>query len=252
MTSKVEGEFIELEVTERRIIMYLPIEYKLDAERIFPVVFLHDGDFLFRESIDVIEQNVRAGVTEPVVFVGIESEKRNDEYTPWEQEALFGNWSFSGKGDVYLESIYQTIVPYVQKHFRISSEARNMALGGVSLGGLISLYAMYRTENIFKNFILISASLWFKDFIPFMKDSLLADDLNIYMYVGEREGMKKSNAQKCMVPNNKIAYHILQEASSDPNKSIKFETDPLGTHEDSFFLQYFPNSIKFLFPALKD
>ncbi|WP_211356422.1 hypothetical protein [Psychrobacillus lasiicapitis] len=47
--TKVEGGFIKLEVTKRKIIMYFPIEYKLDAERIFPVVYLHDGDFFYLE-----------------------------------------------------------------------------------------------------------------------------------------------------------------------------------------------------------
>lgn len=243
------GELITFEHIERQIIVYLPKEYHLFTERKFPTVFLQDGDFLFNESIVAIENNVEKGITEPVIFIGIDSQLRNDEYTPWEMPALFKDWSFGGKGDDYLDYVYKELVPYMTRSFRISQEPSKLALGGVSLGGLISLYAMYKTEPVFDNFILISASVWFKDFIHYMETSRLDRECRVYMYVGEQEGIQKTNAQKDMVPNSKRIYEILKEKIIGADRRLKFETDPLGTHNDTFFLQYFPNSIRFLFPA---
>lgn len=82
-----------------------------------------------------------------------------------------------------------------------------------------------------------------------MEASRLDRECRIYMYVGEQEGIHKTNVQKDMVPNSKRAYDILKEKIDEADQRVKFETDPLGTHNDMFFLQYFPNSIRFLFPA---
>lgn len=249
MTKEMVGELIAFEHMDRQITMYLPKEYHTFEERIFPAVFLQDGDFLFKEAIAELERDVEKGITEPVIFVGIDSQLRNDEYTPWQMPALFKDWSFGGKGDEYLNYVYQELVPYIKSSYRITHDPKGLALGGVSLGGLISLYAMYKTNPIFDNFILISASVWFKDFIDYMEKSRLSGAFKVYMYVGEQEGVHKTNAQKDMVPNSKRAYEILREKLNEADHRLKFETDPLGTHNDSFFLQYFPNSIRFLFPA---
>lgn len=92
------GELTTFEHMGRQIIAYLPKAYHLFTERSFPAVFLQDGDFLFKESIADIERDVEEGITEPVIFIGIDSQLRNDEYTPWEMPALFKDWSFGGKG----------------------------------------------------------------------------------------------------------------------------------------------------------
>lgn len=250
MNMEIEGELLELldlAWGERKVTVYLPKEYYIEPERVFPAVFVHDGDFLFKESIEVIEANVREGLTEPVVFIGIDSEHRNDDYTPWEMGALHSNWTFGGKGDPYLDYVYQELVPHIQNRFRISREREDLALGGVSLGGLISLYAMYRAENIFGKFIIISASVWFKDFIEYMQSHTLKNDPKVYMYVGEQEGVKKTNVQQYMVPNSKLAYGILRDSIAAPDLRMKFETDVDGTHDDPYFIKYFPNSIKFLY-----
>lgn len=245
----MSGELTTFEHMGRQITVYLPKAYQLFTERSFSAVFLQDGDFLFKEAIADIERDVEEGITEPVIFVGIDSQLRNDEYTPWEMPALFKDWSFGGKGDDYLDYVYNELVPYMKSSFRISHEPKKLALGGVSLGGLISLYAMYKSEPIFENFIFISASVWFKDFIHYMENSRLDREYRVYMYVGEQEGIHKTNEQKDMVPNSKRACDILKEKMGGADQHLKFETDPLGTHNDTFFLQYFPNSIRFLFPA---
>lgn len=250
MTKEIAGEFVILHPRDRQITVYIPKEYHEYPERIFPAVFLQDGDFLFRETIANIEKDVREGITEPVIFVGIDSQLRNDEYTPWQMPALFKDWSFGGKGDDYLDYVCHDLVPYMKKSYRIFREPEKLALGGVSLGGLISLYAMYRSEPVFDRFIFISASVWFKDFIRYMESSRIDRELSVYMYVGEQEGIHKTNAQKDMVPNSKRAYELLKEQRNGVDDTLKFQSDPLGTHNDVFFLQYFPESIRFLFPAV--
>ncbi|OAB40252.1 alpha/beta hydrolase [Paenibacillus antarcticus] len=142
------------------------------------------------------------------IFVGIDSRLRNDEYTPWQMPALFKDWSFGGKGDDYLDYVYQDLVPHMKSSFRISREPQKLALGGVSLGGLISLYAMYKSEHIFDNFILISASVWFKDFISYMETTRLDRGFNVYMYVGEQEGVTRLmyRSEWCQVANVPLIY----------------------------------------------
>lgn len=149
-------------------------------------------------------------------------------------------------GDSYLDFVYEQVCPYIKELFRISED---IALGGVSLGGLISMYAMYRKKNLFNRYILLSSSVWFTNFIGYMESNTIDYHPKVYMYVGEKEGIKKTNIQKNMVPNNKRAFNILQNTIAEPARNLLFETDPEGVHDDPFFLHYFPRSLQFLYPT---
>lgn len=236
-------------INGRKITVLLPASYSHDLNRHYPAVFLQDGDFLFREKLESIEALERMQLMEPVILIGIDSESRLDEYTPWEHPALIPpNPAFKGQGEYYLNWIELQLIPKLRSSFRISPHARDLAIGGASLGGLISLYAMYRKHHVFSKFILLSSSLWFDGFLHFMASHPLPDHLRAYMYVGEKEGAQKSNIQRFMVANHFEAHNILSGKLAPAPSSLIFETHAEGVHEDTFFIHYFLRSLVFLFP----
>ena len=245
----VEGTISEIYCRGRNITLYFPKEYEDQPEQNFPILFLQDGDFLFKDALIAIEENVRNGIASPVILAGIHSERRNDEYTPWPKPALVGDFSFAGDGDTYLCSLENEIIPFIESQYRISPNPSNRALGGASLGGLISIYAMYKKDKVFRKFMLISSSLWFEGFIEFMRSNQLDPTLQAYMYIGEKEGITKTNIQRHMVVNNNIGYHILHNQLKSPSQQIRFESDPDGIHDDPYFIHYFIRGLSFLFPG---
>lgn len=51
MTQIRAGELVLFEHIDRQITVYLPKEYHLFPERIFPAVFLQDGDFCSKRRL---------------------------------------------------------------------------------------------------------------------------------------------------------------------------------------------------------
>ncbi|MNR60216.1 hypothetical protein D3C85_1816470 [compost metagenome] len=66
------------------------------------------------------------------------------------------------------------------------------------------------------------------------------------MYVGELEGLYKTNIQRHMVPLTRQAHTILQDQGFD-ERLLRFETSPQGTHDTAFFSRQFPAALKWMF-----
>src|SRR6516225_158317 len=84
-------------------IVYVPPLYAAEQERLYPVLFMQDGQNLFDPETSFVKGNhwrmgetadalIEAGEIEPLVIVGIYNtgERRIDEYTPVEDRRLGG------------------------------------------------------------------------------------------------------------------------------------------------------------------
>ncbi|SFS56062.1 hypothetical protein [Paenibacillus sp. 453mf] len=83
----------------RSIHIYTPPTYHKDNSVAFPAVIVQDGDYLFTGSMEELEVDFASGTTQEVLFIGIEPNRRDCEYTPWEAELEV----FGGEGETYLE-----------------------------------------------------------------------------------------------------------------------------------------------------
>lgn len=110
----------------------------------------------------------------------------DDEMSPWECPALTeDDTPCTGGADTYLVWLTQTLIPKVEKHF--SGEIPYRALAGYSLAGLFALYAPYKT-SIFSRIASMSGSLWFPDFISYIKSNKMVRKPDcIFLSLGETE-----------------------------------------------------------------
>ena len=77
--------------------------------------------------------------------VCISGEDWNRDLTPWPAEGVFKRGeNFGGKADAYLALLTETIIPRTEEALALIPRFR--ALAGVSLAGLFSVYAAYRTD----------------------------------------------------------------------------------------------------------
>jgi predicted alpha/beta superfamily hydrolase len=129
----------------------------------------------------VLEEDFAIGVTQIVIFIGIEPIERNHEYTPWKAPELQDNGFFNGEGDSYLKFVTEKVIPFVRERYRIIADPEQTGITGGSLGALISL-----------------------KFLEFVESRTFEqDNIRMYMYVCEQEGVGRAALQKDMVPNNK-------------------------------------------------
>lgn len=74
-------EMQQLEVEGRKLTVFLPPSYAFSG-RPYPVVYLHDGAKLMMSTLNYMYRLFREGLLAEVIVVGVDSEARNDEYTP--------------------------------------------------------------------------------------------------------------------------------------------------------------------------
>ena len=153
---------------DRDIIVYLPPGYDESERRRYPVFYLHDGQNLFDEETafcgqewradETAEQLIRDGIIQPVILVGIYNTgvNRIDEYTPTPDS----HGHSGGKARLYGDMIVEDLKPFIDAEYRTAPGPENTAMGGSSLGGLVTLYLGLRRPDIFGKLAVLSPSVW--------------------------------------------------------------------------------------------
>lgn len=240
-----------LDVRGRELIVYLPPSYDQSAGRHYPVAYVQDQGEPFQECLNYLEHSFRAGELQEAILVGISTDDRNREYTPWPAKALLeGRPPFGGEGRVYVDEVADVIKPYIDSRYRTLIGPEHTAIIGGSLGGLISLFAGYWRHDIFGRIGMLSGSLWYEGVLDYIRDQGgLPNSIKLFMSVGQNEGIYKQNAQRYMFPYHLEAHRHWLGNGADEQRRLRLIVDPNGTHDPIFMYKYFTEALKWLFEA---
>lgn len=140
------------------------------------------------------------------ILVAISNINWNNDLSPWECQPLYKNdSSYEGKANQYLELLVTKIIPQVESIIKnkLNKEIKFWAIAGYSLAGLFSLYSGYRT-NYFKRIVSASGSLWYPNFIEYVKSNKISQDVNkIYFSLGNKEKNTKIELLKSVEERTK-------------------------------------------------
>jgi predicted alpha/beta superfamily hydrolase len=177
----------------RNLDVYLPDSYGTGRRR-YPVVYIQDGQNLSDPAIAFggntwhLDEGLpwlAARGIEPIV-VGIHNTgaQRLAEYSPFADPGHGG-----GDGDRYTRFLIDTIKPRIDAAYRTRKERAATVIAGSSMGGLISLYAIFPRPSPFRGAAVLSPSVWFggREILSFVQRSRLTRG-RIYLDVGTREG----------------------------------------------------------------
>ncbi len=113
-------------------------------------------------------------------LIAVEVEDWNRELSPWEAPAVFGNEGFgSGAADTLTEILKLC-----------SDKSKTYYIGGYSLAGLFALWAAFQTD-VFSGVAAASPSVWFPDFVGYMKENKIKCD-TVYLSLGDKEEKTKN------------------------------------------------------------
>jgi predicted alpha/beta superfamily hydrolase len=225
----------------RRIWIYLPDSYAL-TRRKYPVVYMHDGQNVFDaatsfsgewgvdEALDSLGKEVGESI---VVAIDNGGDKRLNEYSPFDNPR-YGK----GEGAAYVDFIVQTLMPFINKHYRTKRSSRFNSIAGSSMGGLISFYAILKYPGKFGAAGVFSPAFWI---VPQLKDYALSRAKKvkgkIYFFAGQQES-------ESMVPDMLSVFEIMnQHSKADMKTVIRAE----GRHSESTWRNEFPGFYKWLF-----
>ncbi len=232
--------------TTRRIWIYLPPNYATSTKK-YPVIYMQDAQNLFNDAtsfsgewkIDETLNQLFAEGNPDAIVVGIENggAERLNEYSPWKNDKYGG-----GKGDAYTEFLVKTLKPFIDKSYRTLPQAKNTALIGSSMGGLISFYAGLKYPEKFGKLGIFSPSFWFdfKDLNFFVnKNSKKLKHTKFYFLAGKKE------SENMVSDIEKVIPVLIKKGVPEENIKTKFDED--GTHSESYWSREFGAAYLWLF-----
>ncbi|WP_394217470.1 alpha/beta hydrolase [Halobacillus trueperi] len=232
---------------KRKVRVYLPEGYNPNDKKRYPVIYIHDGQNVFRDSdaIGGISLSLEDYLDEnrlKVIVVAIDQnpEERINEYCPWingaYSERMLGySCNLGGKGDQYIDFITKELKPFIDCKYQTSPEDTSMV--GISLGGLVSVYAACKYPQIYKNVVGFSSAFWRnqEQIEELIKKSDLSSIHSLYLDWGDREGRDEEINKRFYTSNERVA-RILKEKVTDFTCSVISG----GTHHYTSFKSRVP------------
>ena len=242
--SNITGQDYEL-------IINLPYSYKKDTTKHYPVVYFCDGFYDFALLSMIYADQIFDKTIHECFLVGFSykgenldyGKLRTHDYTPTSQ----GLFSPGGGAPDFLKVIEQEFIPFIEKNYCVDTNFR--ALGGSSLGGLFTLYALFTQPNLFNAYIAISpAANWDNDWLFGYEEEFYKQypslPVALYMTGAEKEfadypeflqGIKRFDEvlKKHNYKNLRYNFRILDDmyhASSKPEgytRAMQFIFEPL-------------------------
>ncbi len=146
----------------REVWVGLPDDYETSGGR-YPVLYVLDAKWHFLPALAAVRALAETSYIGShriprLIVVGVVSRDRNEEDTPTRCPSQHGmTFPTSGGADRFLEFLGDELIPLVDARFR--TEPHRM-LAGWSLGGLLTMHALFERPELFGGHLAISPSLW--------------------------------------------------------------------------------------------
>lgn len=180
---------------DRNTFVYLPDGWQTSGKR-YPAVYMFDGHNLFFDSTatygtcwglkEYMDAHCEAIIVAPEC--NYEGNARLEEYSPydftWQENAIHG------RGKAYLDWMVNELKPLIDAKYPTLPDRGNTAIGGSSMGGLMSLYGVTAHNATFSRAACLSPSVRFSftEVKADIKKAKLAPGTRVYISWGEREG----------------------------------------------------------------
>lgn len=245
----------------RTISVYLPPGYRADEQRRYPVFYLHDGNNLFDAETafagnpwradEVADREIRRHWVRPVILVGVaNSPDRLHEYGPrGKAERSVGGLPDLCRG--YAKYLVDEVKPFIDATYRTLPDAANTAVGGSSMGGLISLFLCRWHPEVFGNCAAMSPSLWW-DREYFVRTAATRADwlrhCRVWLDMGGLEGPTEASRLNNLRRARQLA-DVFRELGRQDGLDFVYDEVPDGEHSEASWGERFDRMLRFLFPV---
>ncbi|MBQ2947616.1 MAG: alpha/beta hydrolase [Clostridia bacterium] len=179
----------------RTLHIYLPDDYEKSGES-YPVMYFFDGHNLFFNEDATYGKSwgLKAfmdGWHKKLIIVGVTCSMTNRlvEYCPYHfTKGFLGE--IKGTGDATIRWMIEELKPVIDREFRTMPLRECTAIGGSSMGGLMSLYAAVRYNTWFSKAACLSSTIGpcMEDFREDIAACAMSPDTRVYLSWGTEEG----------------------------------------------------------------
>ncbi|MDZ4769338.1 MAG: alpha/beta hydrolase-fold protein [Chloroflexota bacterium] len=222
----------------RDVHVLLPPSYRRDAERRYPVLYMHDGQNLFDERVsfggqdwrvdDTMQVLASEGIEAIVVALNHANERRVSEYNPFPH-------FWNGSGDTYLRFLRETVKPTIDRDYRTLSDRAHTGILGSSMGGLISLYAFFAASDVFGFAGAMSPAFW-------VGGGAIYNVVERYAHVPGKlyldNGTRENSARRMSALLTNYGYR--------KDHDLKYVVEHDGEHTEAAWARRLPDALRFL------
>jgi predicted alpha/beta superfamily hydrolase len=232
----------------REIAVYLPAGYDERKDARYPVLYMQDGQNLFDPNRAYIPGNhwrlqdaadaaIGERTARPMIIVGVDhaGPGRADEYTPVQDPGQKGG----GRAADYARVLIEELKPAIDARYRTLPDAEHTAVGGSSLGGLVSLYLALKHPDVFRNAAVMSPSVWWSN------RAILGDveafdgpPPRMWIDIGGREGAQAL----------RDARELRDRVAAKGWNDFRYYEDQRGDHSERAWSRRTRHALEFLFP----
>lgn len=252
----------------RTIRIYLPPNYN-EMDRHYPVIYMQDAQNLFTvetssfgtiwDISSTLDNIYNENPEKAYIVVGVDNgcSYRYAEYCPWYSE-IGGEYlphakttgMLGGEGFKYIDFIVNTLKPFIDTTYKTLKDRDNTAVSGSSMGGLISMCAGIKYQEVFSKIAAFSSAMYFaeEDVRNFIVNSGKRKDMRIYMDVGTEETSNPNNPDfpQIYLSCNNNAYLTLKDVGFT-FEEINYEIAEGDIHNESCWRKRFPGMMNWLF-----
>lgn len=237
----------------RDAIVWLPPGYE-DSTESYPVLYMMDGQNVFMHqpgtpgewmADETATELIEAGDIKPVIIVGVphSGQGRADEYL---HEALLTG--IDPRADDFVGFLEYTVMPRVERAFRVKTGPANTAIGGASFGGVFAMHAASSRPDLFGAAIVESPSVLSSG--EAMLTEFTAEGYRwpktVFLGMGDQEAGTADEAQGLNTRYVKAAYR-LTEAAEIARSNVETVVGTGHVHNETAWAERFPMALKHLY-----
>ncbi len=228
---------------ERNAYIYVPEEAEENPDVRYPVLYMFDGHNIFFDEDATYGKSWGmaefAETTElPMIIVAVECDHSPDngrlkEYSPFTFEAPEMGY-IKGKGKTTMEWLVNTFKTYIDEAYPTIPDREHTFIGGSSMGGLMSLYAVMEYNHVFSRAAALSPSIWFatQQLDRMLSSAEIDSNTVVYMDYGSRELPFHKNMKYQF---SKVASKLLERGVY-----LNCRIVPGGNHNEASWEQQIP------------
>jgi predicted alpha/beta superfamily hydrolase len=235
---------------DRTVLVYLPPGYDTSTADRYPVLYLHDGQNVFDQATsfgdewrvdETAQELITANRIEPIIVVGVYNtgDHRLDEYTPTPSTDGRGG----GHADDYGRMVVEELKPFIDRTYKTFPGVANTAMGGSSLGGLLTMHLGLRYPTVFGKLAVLSPSVWWDQQVILREVAAIVakPSQRIWLDAGAREGERviadARRLRDALIANGWIL-----------GKDLAYFEAPDGEHNEQSWAARVGPVLEFLFP----
>jgi predicted alpha/beta superfamily hydrolase len=253
----------------RTVEIHVPAAYEAAPAEGLPVLVMQDGQNLFASkgagswNVDLaVDAAIARGEVRPFLVVAVpHGPDRFAEYTHT-TDSLPGIGAVGGLADAYAAYVVDDVLPVVRRQLRTREGAASTAIGGSSLGGLVSLYVARARPDVFGAALSFSGTMSWGTLgaanptIEALYRARAPRGLALYVDSGGSDGGGCANLTP-LVSEERYDQYCESRAMRDAlvalgwtlGRDLHYVWEPNALHDEAAWARRFPAAIRAMFPA---